>query len=306
MNFTPSFKFWNSVLVQDQKNINIKKQNTKENFWVVYLINMKILEYIKKKIEIKIATYIVLNILILSIISIEFSNVYANELKGLNSLFQIFNNKNTDQESLNQKDEIELIGISRGSIPLILLKINGSIFEIHKDQDKFDYKVLEIKNSSAIISKNNKEFEIEIGEKPILINVKSAVFTSNLKSTQISKNMISNNEMINLELQNFKKNVENKLTKLKLNNFEKEIIDEFINLPGRSDAGRLGFVVPEYIMQQSVKNYGLNKGDIILAINNIPIEKINDIYELYTDNNIKTYYIEIKRSNSLIMVEWYK
>ena len=77
-------------------------------------------------------------------------------------------------------------------------------------------------------------------------------------------------------------------------------------LPGRSDAGRLGFVVPEYIMQQSVKNYGLNKGDIILAINNIPIEKINDIYELYTDNNIKTYYIEIKRSNSLIMVEWYK
>jgi len=306
MNFTPSFKFWNSVLVQDQKNINIKKQNIKENFWVVYLINMKILEYIKKKIEIKIATYIVLNILILSIISIEFSNVYANELKGLNSLFQIFNNKNTDQESLNQKDEIELIGISRGSIPLILLKINGSIFEIHKDQDKFDYKVLEIKNSSAIISKNNKEFEIEIGEKPILINVKSAVFTSNLKSTQISKNMISNNEMINLELQNFKKNVENKLTKLKLNNFEKEIIDEFINSPGRSDAGRLGFVVPEYIMQQSVKNYGLNKGDIILAINNIPIEKINDIYELYTDNNIKTYYIEIKRSNSLIMVEWYK
>ena len=40
------------------------------------------------------------------------------------------------------------IGISRGSIPLILLKINGSIFEIHKDQDKFDYKVLEIKFSN--------------------------------------------------------------------------------------------------------------------------------------------------------------
>ena len=99
--------------------------------------------------------------------------------------------------------------------------------------------------------------------------------------------------------------LENKLTKLKLNNFEKEIIDEFINSPGRSDAGRLGFVVPEYIMQQSVKNYGLNKGDIILAINNIPIEKINDIYELYTDNNIKTYYIEIKSSKNSLLVEWY-
>ena len=60
----------------------------------------------------------------------------------------------------------------------------------------------------------------------------------------------------------------------------KEIINEFINLP-RSDAGRLGFIVPEYIMQQSVKNYGLNKGDIILAINNIPIEKINDIITIY-------------------------
>ena len=73
-----------------------------------------------------------------------------------------------------------------------------------KTKDKFDYKVLEIKNSSAIISKNNQEFEIEIGEKPILINVKNAVFTSNLNSAQISKNMISNNEMINLELQSLK------------------------------------------------------------------------------------------------------
>ena len=206
------------------------------------------------------------------------------------------------------KDKDKQIKVIAGNFekaegPVKVHNVEPIYFDVELNKGKkFDFKIPSTHNSFIYLING----EIEIGEKPILINVKSAVFTSNLNSAQISKHMISNNEMINLELQNFKENVENKLTKLKLNNFEKEIINEFINSPGRSDAGRLGFVVPEYIMQQSVKNYGLNKGDIILAINNIPIEKINDIYELYTDNNIKTYYIEIKRSNSLIMVEWYK
>ena len=54
-------------------------------------------------------------------------------------------NNNTIKEKLNQKDEIQLIGISKGGAPLILLKINGGIFEIQLGQDKFNYKHLEIK-----------------------------------------------------------------------------------------------------------------------------------------------------------------
>ena len=40
--------------------------------------------------------------------------------------------------------------------------------------------------------------------------------------------------------------------------------------------------------------------------NNIPIDKINDIYDLYKNKEIKTYFIEVKRSDKLVMVEWYK
>ena len=46
---------------------------------------------------------------------------------------------------------------------------------------------------------------MRIGDKPILVNVKNSVFTSNLNSSQKSNNMMTNNELINLELQNFKK-----------------------------------------------------------------------------------------------------
>ncbi len=305
INLTPSFKLINSVFVQEQKNIIIIKPNIKKDFGIKYLSIMKISLNIKKK-TLLILAYIFLQIIILSIITVKSGYSYANELTGFNKLFKIFNNNNAAKEKLNQKDEIQLIGISKGGAPLILLKINGGIFEIQLGQDKFNYKLLEIKKSSVIISKNMEKFEIRIGDKPILVNVKNSVFTSNLSSSQKSNNMMTNNEFINLELQNFKKNVSNELAKLDLNNFEKEITNEIINTPGRSDAGRLGFVVPENIMQQPVNKYGLKKGDIILTINNIPIGKIDDIFDLYTNNDIKTYFIEIKRSNSLITVEWYR
>ena len=305
INLTPSFKLINSVFVQEQKNIIIIKPNIKKDFGIKYLSIMKISLNIKKK-TLLILTYIFLQIIILSIITVKSGYSYANELTGFNKLFKIFNNNNATEEKLNQKDEIQLIGISKGGAPLILLKINGGIFEIQLGQDKFNYKLLEIKKSSVIISKNMEKFEMRIGDKPILVNVKNSVFTSNLNSSQKSNNMMTNNELINLELQNFKKNVSNELAKLDLNNFEKEITNEIINTPGRSDAGRLGFIVPENIMQQPVNKYGLKEGDIILTINNIPIGKIDDIFDLYTNNDIKTYFIEIKRSNSLITVEWYR
>ena len=46
--------------------------------------------------------------------------------------------------------------------------------------------------------------------------------------------------------------------------------------------------------------------DVILTINNIPIGNVNDVYKLYKDDTIKTYYVEIKRDNKLRMIEWYK
>ena len=248
----------------------------------------------------------VLNFSILSIISINPISLNGNELNGFNKVFQVFNNQNLINHNLNNKDKIKLVGISKLSKPLILLEINGSIFEIKLGEEKFDYNFFKIENSLVYIKKNNIEYQLKIGEKPISIKVKSSVFTSNLSSEKLLKDIISNDESINLELENFKKSVIDQISKIPLNNFEKEITNEVIRSPGRSDAGRLGFKIPSTIINQSVNTIGLKENDIILSINNIPMEKINDIYKLYINKEIKTYFIEVKRSNKLIMVEWYR
>ena len=247
-----------------------------------------------------------LNLLILSIISINPISLNGNELNGFNKVFQVFNNQNLINQNLNNKDKVKLVGISTLSDPLILLEINGSIFEIKLGEEKFDYNFFKIENSIVYIKKNNIEYQLKIGEKPISIKVKSSVFTSNLSSEKLLKDIISNDESINLELENFKKSVIDQISKIPLNNFEKEITNEVIRSPGRSDAGRLGFKIPSTIINQSVNTIGLKENDIILSINNIPMEKINDIYKLYINKEIKTYFIEVKRSNKLIMVEWYR
>lgn len=247
-----------------------------------------------------------LNLSILSIISINPIPLNGNELNGFKKIFQVFNNQNLTYQNLNNNDKIKLVGISKLSKPLILLEINGSIFEIKLGEEKFDYNFFKIQNSLVYIKKNNIEYQLKIGEKPISIKVESSVFTSNLSSEKLLKDIISNDETINLELENFKKSVIEKITKIPLNNFEQDIAYEIIKSPGRSDAGRLGFKIPSTIINQSVNTLGLKENDIILSINNIPIEKINDIYNLYINKEIKTYFIEVKRSNKLIMIEWYR
>ena len=57
---------------------------------------------------------------------------------------------------------------------------------------------------------------------------------------------------------------------------------------------------------QNVNQFGLKKNDVLLTINNIPIGNVSGIYNLYKDETIKTYFVEIKRMNKLIMIEWYK
>ena len=248
----------------------------------------------------------VLNFSILSIISINPISLNGNELNGFNKVFQVFNNQNLLNQNLNNEDKIKLVGISKFDKPLILLEINGSVFEIILGQEKFDYTFYKVENSIIFIKKNNIEYQLKIGEEPVSIKVKSSVFTSNLSSEKLTKNIISNREIINQELKRFKNSVTDKILEIPLNDFERDIINEVIKTPGRSDAGRLGFKIPSKIINQPVNKFGLKENDVILSINNIPMDKINDIYSLYKNKEIKTYFIEVKRSNKLVMVEWYK
>ncbi len=50
----------------------------------------------------------------------------------------------------------------------------------------------------------------------------------------------------------------------------------------------------------------LKKDDVIMTINNIPVGKINDIYNIYKDEDLKQFDLEILRKEKLILVEWYR
>ena len=249
---------------------------------------------------------IFLQIIILSIITVFSQACFGNELKGLNRLISGLSDLASVDDSKVKVDNLKLIGISKLDVPLILLNINGSIFEIPLGKEKHQYKFVKVFGSTVTINKEGIDYNLELGVAPISIKVKNPIFTSNLTAKSITKNLVINSDAIMFEKKNFQNNVKNKLEKLQFDKFEQSIVDEIIKIPGRSGTSRLGFKMPSKIVGQSINQFGLEKDDVILTINNVPIGQINDIYTLYKDETIKTYFIEVMRSEKLIMIEWYK
>jgi len=61
--------------------------------------------------------------------------------------------------------------------------------------------------------------------------------------------------------------------------------------------------VQDIISKIFSKNMAIEKG---LYLVSTPIGNVNDIYNLYKDETIETYFVEIKRMDKLIMLEWFK
>ena len=245
-------------------------------------------------------------IIILSIFSLNSLILNANDLSGLNRLIFKFNDLLSSNEDFNNTDSVKLIGISTlNNNRLIILEINKSTFEIRVNEEKKGYKLIEIDGSNAIIEKDNKKYNLKLGAKPININVKNSVFKSNLKSKNTPNNIINDSIILN-ENNNYQKDLKKQIENINFTKFERSIVDELVKEIGRSTTGRLGVKIPSKIVGQDVRQLGLKDDDVILTINNIPIGNVNDVYKLYKDDTIKTYYVEIKRDNKLRMIEWYK
>ena len=244
-------------------------------------------------------------IIIFSIFSLNSLILNANDLSGLNRLIFKFNDLLSSNEDFNNTDRVKLIGISTLNNRLIILEINKSTFEIRVNEEKKGYKLIEIDGSNAIIEKNNKKYNLKLGAKPININVKNSVFKSNLRSKNTPDNIINDSIILN-ENNNYQKDLKKQLKNINFTKFERRIVDELVREIGRSTTGRLGVKIPSKIVGQDVRQLGLKDDDVILTINNIPIGNVNDVYKLYKDDTIKTYYVEIKRDNKLRMIEWYK
>ena len=244
-------------------------------------------------------------IIILSIFSLNSLILNANDLSGLNRLIFKFNDLLSSNEDFNNTDSVKLIGISTLNNRLIILEINKSTFEIRVNEEKKGYRLVEIDGSNAIIEKDNKKYNLKLGAKPTNINVKNSVFKSNLKSKNTPNNIINDSIILN-ENNNYQKDLKKQIENINFTKFERSIVDELVKEIGRSTTGRLGVKIPSKIVGQDVRQLGLKDDDVILTINNIPIGNVNDVYKLYKDDTIKTYYVEIKRDNKLRMIEWYK
>ena len=244
-------------------------------------------------------------IIILSIFSLNSLILNANDLSGLNRLIFKFNDLLSSNEDFTNTDSVKLIGISTLNNRLIILEINKSTFEIRVNEEKKGYKLIGIDGSNAIIEKNNKKYNLKLGAKPININVENSVFKSNLRSKNTPDNIIGDSIILN-ENNNFQKDLKKQIKNINFTKFERSIVDELVKEIGRSTTGRLGVKIPSKIVGQDVRQLGLKDDDVILTINNIPIGNVNDVYKLYKDDTIKTYYVEIKRDNKLRMIEWYK
>ena len=244
-------------------------------------------------------------IIIFLIFSLNSLILNANDLSGLNRLIFKFNDLLSSNEDFNNTDSVKLIGISTLNNRLIILEINKSTFEIRVNEEKKGYKLIEIDGSNAIIEKNNKKYNLKLGAKPININVKNSVFKSNLRSKNTPDNIINDSIILN-ENNNYQKDLKKQIENINFTKFERSIVDELVKEIGRSTTGRLGVKIPSKIVGQDVRQLGLKDDDVILTINNIPIGNVKDVYKLYKDDTIKTYYVEIKRDNKLRMIEWYK
>ena len=251
--------------------------------------------------------FITFFLFLLSIINIYSVSSYSEELKGFNKLFLKLKKINVIEDNLISKfDKVKLVGISNIKKTLIIIQINDNIFEIIKEGEKYGYKLLKVEGVSAHILKNNKKYILNLGDEPTNIPVTNQVFTTNLSPKKVIKSITKHQEVINKELKSFLIDAQEQVAEIQFTNFEKKIVNEIIRDSDRTSAGRIGFKIPAKIIGQSVKQFGLKKDDVILTINNIPVGKINEIYNIYKDEDVKQFNLEILRKDKLILIEWYR
>ena len=246
-------------------------------------------------------------LLFLSIINLYSIASFSEEFKGFNKLFLKLKKINViEGNPVSKFDKIKLIGITKIKKTLIVLNINGNTFEIIQDKEKHGYKLLKVEGTSAHLLKDNERYVVGLGDVYKKIPVTNTVFTTNLSPKNSIKAISSHQETINKEFKNFINEAQDEASKINFTNFEKKIVSEITKAAGRTSAGRLGFKVPQMIIGQSVKQFGLKKDDVIMTINNIPVGKISDIYNIYKDEDLKQFDLEILRKEKLILVEWYR
>ena len=241
-------------------------------------------------------------IFVFSIVSNNYQARSENDLSNFNKLFF----KTLDQNNLPNNnvisDEVKLIGVNNLSKPKALIKINGTNYTIKLGEDKNGYFLEKINGTLITIIKNDDKFSLRVGEIIYVAVNKKSSFSSNL---QTEKKQIKTN--IQLQADEFKRftvNAKNNIKNIEFTDFERQVVSKIIEQPGRSAIGRLGWEMPSSILGQSLNQIGLQKDDIIITINNIPVGQMGYIYKQYKNPSITKFVLEIQRKEKVIALVW--
>jgi C-terminal processing protease CtpA/Prc len=224
---------------------------------------------------------------------------YSNSLKNIDQLTSFERTTNL----ISENSKIILLGITTHQQPQAIFNYNDTIKILKLNEFLEELELIEIGNAKVVLqSKERKKLEIYLGEETIQLTL-DKITTTNTNLSAVSKNTLNTPSKKIPEFQQANEQVSKFLTNSEISTFETKIIEELTQEPGLSNAGRVGWVMPESILGHPIEKIHLQPGDLVLNVNGIPVNQLKKIYEMYKDNSIKKISIELKRDDSLIMLD---
>lgn len=221
---------------------------------------------------------------------------YSNELKNVDLLVDF---TPTTKVSLSEMD-LSLLGIiNNPSSPEAILNFENKIFILSIGEQINKLTLTEIGNAKVTLQLPDKKLiDLYLGEGLVNFKLDQTIITAKDKSspkTSVDKDLP--------EYQRANKLVSQFIEQQNISSFETKVLQALTQQPGLSNAGRVGWVMPENILGHAIEKLHFEPGDLILNVNGVPAERVQTIYEMYKDNSIKNFSIEVKRGDTLFMLD---
>ena len=221
---------------------------------------------------------------------------YSNELKNVDLLVDF---TPTTKVSLSEMD-LSLLGIiNNPSSPEAILNFENKIFILSIGEQINKLTLTEIGNAKITLQLPDKKLiDLYLGEGLVNFKLDQTTITAKVNSspkTSVDKDLP--------EYQRANKLVSQFIEQQNISSFETKVLQALTQQPGLSNAGRVGWIMPESVLGHAIEKLHFEPGDLILNVNGVPAERVQTIYEMYKDNSIKNFSIEVKRGDTLFMLD---
>ena len=234
------------------------------------------------------------HLLVLVSIVLGFSSS-ADELKNID----LFVDLDISTENTFKEMDLSLIGIVTNPSPEAIINYEGKTIILTTGEKINDLTLIEIGNAKITLQLPNKKLaDMYLGEGLVKLRLDQTIITNKVKNLQ--------EKSIGGDLPEYKRAndaVNQFIEKQNISSFETKVVEALTQQPGLSNAGRVGWIMPNNILGHAIEKIHFEPGDLILNVNGIPTERVEKIYEMYKDNSIKNFSIEVKRGDTLMILE---